>query len=205
MIGDVLIHPDRSATVRGTRWSRLAVRGAVGMARYCMKGRGSTQACDCNACRIFVALQVRLLHVQVTEYGQHFETGHPVRFGYVRNTSGAPRPPATDPYQQRLEPAGRYLVHNPAPGDLPPGWELGEAEFQSPLVVALNARPSTERTYNEHSWKVALSRTYRDLTGRALSNAIVLDGYDAVVTVALTKDRQPMDTREIVDLTMWRG
>lgn len=146
-----------------------------------------------------------LVHVAVTEYEETFETGVPVRVQYVRGTRPAPPPPVGDPYQQRIEPAGRYMIHSPYPGDLPASWECGAVLFRRPLVIALNGRPSPlGRTYDEHSWKAALSRAY-GLTGAALSTAIVRDGFDGIVTVALRRDGEPLDTREIVDLTQWAG
>jgi hypothetical protein len=45
------------------------------------------------------------------EAGVRFETGVPVRFPFIRNTERAPRPRGHDQFQQRLEPAGVYLLH----------------------------------------------------------------------------------------------
>lgn len=130
------------------------------------------------------------------EYGTHFETGVPVEVRYVRGTTKAPAPLTGDRYQQRIEPAGRYLIHNPDPGDLPRGWEAGVVRFRRPLVVPFNLVPGN--LYDERSWKKQLQAHYKK-RGTALSRAIVADGYDAVVTA------MDGETREIVDLTMFRN
>jgi hypothetical protein len=142
------------------------------------------------------------LHTSVTEYGVHFETGVPVTVRFVRGTTPSPRPGPDDPYQQRLEPAGRYMVHNPDSEPsrrLPPGWESGTVHFRNPLVVPLSRDPET--IYGASSWKVELSRAFGGRRGPALSRALVRAGYDAVVTVTLDRRCRGIDTREIVDLT----
>jgi len=155
------------------------------------------------------------LRVSVVEYGERFETGVPVTVRYLRNTRPSPKPGPTDQYQQRIEPAGRYMIHNPGPafsgippkagpGDLPRGWESGMVRFESPLVIPLNSAPD-EPIYGPSSWKAELSRAYKGKTGKALSSAIARSGYDAIVTVTLDKHCRPIDTREIVDLSMFRG
>jgi hypothetical protein len=135
-----------------------------------------------------------VIFTKATEYGVHFETGVPVTVHYVRGTKKAPPPTVDDRYQQRIEPAGRYMLHNPNPGDLALGWEKGTVHFRRPLVIAFNRVPGNY--YDEDSWKKQLEKHYRK-RGRALSRAIVKDGYDAVVTVMPGTE----DTREIVDLT----
>lgn len=134
-----------------------------------------------------------VLHLATaTEYGKRFETGVPVTFKFVRNTEKAPPAPLRDEYQQRIEPAGRYMLHGHPEADVPRGWEAGTVSFKKPLVIKLNAVEG--RYYDENSWKKQLERHYGK-RGRALSRAIVKDGYDAVVTVIAD------ETREIVDLT----
>jgi hypothetical protein len=142
--------------------------------------------------------------LSVEEHGERFETGKPVTVRFVRNTRPAPklRPYEEDRYQQRIDPAGRYMVHNPDPGRLPPDWESGNARFERPLVIALNTDPRNP-IYDQNSWKVRLSRRFGGKTGKALSLAIRRAGYDGVVTVTLDGKCRPIDTREIVDLTMF--
>ena len=133
-----------------------------------------------------------MLLASVDEYKKHFETGVPVEFRYIRNTKKSPPAPLRDDYQQRIEPAGRYLVHG-GPGSLiPAGWETGTVRFKNPLVIPFNTVEGN--LYDDNSWKKRLERRYNK-RGRALSEAIVRDGYDAVVTVIYG------ETREIVDLT----
>lgn len=133
--------------------------------------------------------------VETTEYGVRFKTGVPVDVRFIRGTRRAPPPLLDDRYQQRIEPAGRYLLHNPEPGDLPRDWVSGVAHFNNPLVIAFNLTPG--ELYDAGSWKMQLASHYGK-RGRALSRAIAKDGYDAVVTVM-----PDGDTREIVDLTMF--
>lgn len=139
-----------------------------------------------------------LEQVAVVEQGRLFRTGVPVEFRYVRATTPSPYFGAR--YQQDIEPHGRYLLHNEDPGDIARGWETGLVRFASPLVIPFNA--SDTGAYDESSWKAKLVANYRR-RGEALSRALVRDGYDAVVTVG-THRGQPVDTREIVDLSMFR-
>jgi hypothetical protein len=138
-------------------------------------------------------------HVALDEYGERFETGVPVTVRYVRGTMAAPPPTPDDRYQQRIEPTGRYMLHQPAPGDLHSDWEAGEVSFRNPLVIAFSTK--ADGGYDEHSWKVQLSEQYDGLVGKNLSRAIADDGYDGIVTVSVRPDGTARDTREIVDLT----
>jgi hypothetical protein len=131
----------------------------------------------------------------LTEHGILFQTGVPVTFQFFRGTR--PAPDMGSKYQQDIEPAGRYMIHNPTPGDLAPGYETGMVSFGSPLVIWLNDGDG-ERIYDRHSWKARLA-THYGAAGADLSRAILDDGYDGVVTVSLYNGR-PLDTREIVDL-----
>jgi hypothetical protein len=127
-----------------------------------------------------------------TEYGVRFETGRPVDVRFVRGT--APSPKLGPTYQQDIEPAGRYMVHNPTPGDLPRGWEAGSVHFKNPLVVPFNT--SGEIRYDDSSWKAQLHRALGG-RGKALSCKVAARGHDGIVTV----DGDGRGTREIVDLT----
>jgi len=136
---------------------------------------------------------VTLPFASTTEHGVHFETGVPVTFKYVRNTQGAPRPGIVDTYQQRIEPRGRYMLHNPNPGALPRGWTAGTVRFENPLVIWFNAVRGAY--YDDQSWKMRLHKHYRR-QGAALARALHRDGYDGIVTVMPGTD----DTREILEL-----
>ncbi len=133
-----------------------------------------------------------LVRAQVVEHGKRFETGRPVRFHFSRNTKKAPPALLNDNYQQRIEPVGRYVLHTSEDLSPPPGWVEGFVSFKNPLVIFFNAR--SRILYDEHSWKRQLENHYGK-RGKALSKAIVRDGYDGVVTVG------DNDTMEIVDLT----
>lgn len=140
----------------------------------------------------------RCSHLSETkEYGRVFKTGVPVEINYVRNTERAPY--MGSQFQQDIEPAGRFMVHNPDPGDLPRNWESGRVRFHNPLVIAFNTVPGNY--YDETSWKARLQKQYGG-KGRKLSRNILKAGHDGIVTVTVDKNCNPVDTREIVDLTV---
>lgn len=146
-------------------------------------------------------------HAEIVEDGAHFKTGKPVRVKYIRHTAPAPKyiPGTVDTYQQTLEPHGRYLVHNPNPGDLASGIEAGEVQFRNPLVVAFNTQADKDGwwgAYNGTSWKARLSTALK-AKGKGLSKKLLDMGHDGVVTIAL-KDGKPSHVSEIVDLTGFR-
>lgn len=127
------------------------------------------------------------------DQGVRFETGRPVTFTYMRMNSPAGNFGST--YQQDIEPAGRYMIHNEDPGDTG-GWEVGTQVFSSPLVLKFN--PVDDVSYDENSWKHALHKYYGGKKRKALSRAIRADGYDGIVTVGMGPY-----AKEIVDLTMF--
>jgi hypothetical protein len=133
------------------------------------------------------------------QYGKHFETGAPVRFRYARMPGGAPAPTAADRFQQRLEPAGLYVILVPDGHQVDPPWESGWMEFENPLVLAFNhpvprgVSPSSAFGYDDKSWKARLHRMF-GVTGRELSGFLRGNGYDGVVTVVGS------DVREVVSL-----
>jgi hypothetical protein len=134
--------------------------------------------------------------------GNHFETGVPVTFEFLRNTEPAPRPGPQDQFQQRIEPAGRFMIVNEqaTPENLVDGWELGEITFENPLVLEFNT--TGEPYYDETSWKARLAERYGK-TGMALTKALFADGYDGIVTVHVMREagrEEPFHTKEIVSL-----
>lgn len=135
--------------------------------------------------------------VEVEEYGVRFATGEPVTFPFARNTEKAPPPGPGDRFQQILEPGGLYLLH-PGPNyRAAPGWEQGVVELEQPLVMLFNRHGGT---YDDASWKAELARHY-GVTGPELSEKLLAEGYDAVVTVTQSRGRnRPAATREIVVL-----
>jgi len=79
-------------------------------------------------------------------------------------------------FAQDLEPAGRYMQVSK---DTFPGGEgmtTGKVTFKNPLVVEFK---STGRD----GWKADLSNQYDGKTGRKLSQAIIKDGYDGIITL----------------------
>ena len=131
-----------------------------------------------------------------TEQGIKFETGRPVTITYLRNNDVAPNLGST--YQQDIEPAGRYMIHNEEPGETGDYWEVGQITFRNPLVIAFNT--GGFGGYDTGSWKYKLHEYYGGKTGKQLSRAILQDGYDGIVTVGPENSY----TKEIVDLSVLR-
>lgn len=129
---------------------------------------------------------------EVVEQGKLFKSCIPVTFRFVRNTEKSPYLGAQ--YQQDIEPAEKYMIHNEDPGDLPRKWETGIVTFRCPLVLKFNTK-YPEEIYGPHSWKVALHQHY-GLKGRALSRKLLKLGYDGIVTTIGSNE-----TREIVLLS----
>jgi hypothetical protein len=95
-------------------------------------------------------------------------------------------------FGQDVEPAGRYVTQGTMQPHLDAAdWDSGVVTFQNPLRL-----PFGDDDYTApDNWKRALSRQYAGKTGKALSQAIRADGFDAIITW----DRY--GTSEIVDLT----
>jgi hypothetical protein len=127
----------------------------------------------------------------VVEQGKRFESCVPVTFRFVRNVEKAPY--LGGRFQQDIEPAGRYVVHNEDPGDIPSGWQTGIITLWCPLVLQFNTKYPDE-VYGPHSWKAALRQHY-GATGKALSKKLRALGYDGIVTTLGSAE-----TREIVVL-----
>ena len=126
------------------------------------------------------------------EYGKVFETGRPVRFRFVRNTEKSPR--FGTRFGQDIEPHGRFMLHNPEPGDLPRKWEAGEVDFRKPLVLRMVSSGSDE-IFGPLGWKARLSQAFGGKKGKQLTCHLRKLGYDGIVTC----DGDAY-TREIVDL-----
>jgi GNAT superfamily N-acetyltransferase len=110
-----------------------------------------------------------------------------VTMPYIRNNSGM-RQYAPNGYGQEHEPWGRYM--SPHGGHVPEGWEQGEVDFTNPLHVE----------HNGGEWKQQLSEQHGGATGKALSQALLAKGHDAVIThdrhsIGEMVDLRPKDQR----------
>jgi 8-oxo-dGTP pyrophosphatase MutT (NUDIX family) len=136
-------------------------------------------------------------HATHDEYGVHFETGVPVEFNYLRHNTKTPNYGAR--FQQHIEPAGRYMVHQPPntqiASDRHTSMETGKVAFKNPLVIAENTGGG--QGYDDTSWKARLHRHF-GVAGHHLSKRLARLGHDAIITVG--QGREP-HTSEIVDLT----
>jgi hypothetical protein len=79
-------------------------------------------------------------------------------------------------YGQNIEPAGEYMSMDTMQGKYKiDGYEYGTIQFKKPLVLEhINT--------SDKGWKKTVSDMYGGLTGKALTKALVKDGYDAIVT-----------------------
>ena len=146
------------------------------------------------------AKKEKIALAEVTEGKVTFKTGQPVTLDYVRNTGAAPKAGSEDRFQQKIEPAGRYISHVAKEhwGPEQPGQTRGSLTFKKPLVLHLNTGGPDAPIYDENSWKARLQEAYGGKKGKALSNALAKDGFDGIVTVETTK--RGSHTAEIVDL-----
>lgn len=130
----------------------------------------------------------------VEQYGATFKTGKPVTFNYLHNKESATElfgvPDKDAPYGRGYEPSGRFMTvvseqKIPDYGN----FDTGEMTFNNPLVV-----------YNDDlKWKKTLSDQYGGVTGRELSQVVITDGYDGIVTVDKTSSGVEY-VSEVVDL-----
>lgn len=108
-------------------------------------------------------------------YREDLADDRPVTMQYHRNTTPAPRQ-VNHYHGQDIEPHGQYFTQGPMYSEIP-GYETGEKSFQRPLRLF---SPTDDPSHQDH-WKQQLQRRY-NATGKALSQAIRDDGYDAILT-----------------------
>ena len=79
-------------------------------------------------------------------------------------------------YGQNIEPAGEYMNMDTMQGKHKiDGYEYGTIQFKKPLVLEhINT--------SDTGWKKTVSDMYNGLTGKKLTEALIKDGYDAIVT-----------------------
>lgn len=106
-------------------------------------------------------------------------TGQPVSFHFIHNTESATkllgRPKKDSPYGRYHEPSGRYV--NVSSAEMAGGVQApltgGQITLRNPLVMDNDGL----------QWKKTLSDQYGGKRGKALSKAIIADGYDGVITL----------------------
>ena len=81
-------------------------------------------------------------------------------------------------FAQDIEPCGEYLSLDPDIIDVGSKYEFerGLVEFDNPLIIDFIST-------GHGGWKTELSKKYNGLTGEKLSEAIIKDGYDGIVTL----------------------
>lgn len=85
-------------------------------------------------------------------------------------------------YGQNIEPSGEYMTLDDLWEDRPdkymlPNYEYGFVTFHKPLII--DFIDTTDK-----GWKKTLSDMYAGKTKKALSKAIMKDGYDGIVTTS---------------------
>lgn len=96
-------------------------------------------------------------------------------------------------FAQDIEPHGEYMCDDVFKGESGftlPNNEYGIIHFSKPLFIEFIST-------THGGWKTKLSQRYNGKTGRALTQAIVKDGYDGIVTID-SKDNELM---EIVNIS----
>jgi hypothetical protein len=102
----------------------------------------------------------------------HFETGKEVLVYYLHNTEKAPDMGSR--FGQDIEPSGKYVINNeygPSAGEPPKGFVSSVEVLHSPLVL------------DWKDWKKRLSSFYGNKTKKDLSDALIADGFDSIVTI----------------------
>ena len=129
--------------------------------------------------------------------GGGYKHGEAATVPFMRNTISAPR---TSGFGQDIEPHGRYMSERfQSEEDVKrlnnrfADYATGEHSFEKPLVLPFGGG------YDEATnWKRVLSEHYGK-KGKALSRAILADGYDGIIT------HDKHGTSEIVDLSPLRA
>ena len=132
----------------------------------------------------------------ITVKGKHlpvYEDGSiTMSYVHIHNTN-TPKIKGMD-FGQDIEPAGEYMNMDTMQGQLKidqPNYEYGTIHFKKPLILEHKNTSST-------GWKKDLSDMFGGKKKKALSNAIIKAGYDAVMTYEIYKGKK--EWSEIVNL-----
>ena len=110
---------------------------------------------------------------------------------YIRNTEKAPK--MGNRFGQDIEPAGKYInLMEKGQSYIPEGWEVGKVKFNNPLIIDWGGGYG-----DKTNWKNVLSERYGRKTGKQLSQAIVNDGYDGIITLDKGK---PSEVVQLTDI-----
>jgi hypothetical protein len=110
---------------------------------------------------------------------------------YIRNIEKAPK--MGNRFGQDIEPAGKYInLMEKGQSYIPEGWEVGKVKFNNPLIIDWGGGYG-----DKTNWKNVLSERYGRKTGKQLSQAIVNDGYDGIITLDKGK---PSEVVQLTDI-----
>ena len=93
-------------------------------------------------------------------------------------------------YAQDIEPTGEYMTYNDHKYKIElSNYEYGTITFNNPLVIEFIST-------THGGWKTTLLNMFNGKKKKALSNAIIKAGYDAIITI----DSDMQEIKEIVNL-----
>lgn len=122
------------------------------------------------------------------------EENKPLRLSYLHIHQNTPKF-SNNEYGQDIEPTGEYMTYNDHKYKLDiPNYEYGYITFNNPLVVEFINTNAT-------GWKLTLSKMFKNKKKKALSNAIIKAGHDAIITI----DKENQEIKEIVNLKGIKG
>lgn len=122
------------------------------------------------------------------------EENKPLKISYLHINQSTPKF-YNNEYGQDIEPTGEYMTYNNHKFKLDiPSYEYGFITFQNPLVIEFINTGAT-------GWKLTLFNMFKGKKKKALSNAIIKSGYDAIITI----DTECKEIKEIVNLKGVKG
>lgn len=122
-------------------------------------------------------------------------TGEPISIDYLHNTENANLFKGDNSFNQKKEPIGQYFIENDMALEPERNWTAGVKHFSGPLVVDFGGSYTSG-----DNWKDRLSKAYDGKSGRELTQALVKDGFDALIT----RDKNN-NMLEMVDLTVGKA
>jgi hypothetical protein len=123
------------------------------------------------------------------ELFQTLETGKAVTITYLHINNKTSKIANMD-MGQNIEPSGEYMTFNDASYKIEdPTFIYGTIQFNYPLIIEYISTDS-------FGWKKTLSEMFNNKKKKALSNAVIKAGYDAIITI----DSEYQEIKEIVNL-----
>lgn len=123
------------------------------------------------------------------ELFQTLETGKAVTMTYLHINNKTSKIANMD-MGQSIEPSGEYMTFNDHQYKVADNsFIYGTIQFNNPLVIEYISTDS-------NGWKKTLSEMFNNKKKKALANAVIKAGYDAIITI----DSEYQEVKEIVNL-----